>query len=230
MESLKVTKEVEIKNAIKLSETRYLKIRHDSDYTPFEDDGQLATVVYKGGSRYNLGDKPNRYDTDCNDHTEAFLAYFKGEYGFSPSEIESKVIWLPVYAYVHSGATISTDSSIATCQWDSGRSGFVYALKSEIRKQRMIKRITKEIIEQETEFLRGRVNHIDNLLKGEVYGFEVVDENDDHIEICWGFVGELSSDNAKNIADHIVDDTISEEKVLEAIEHIVDEDLIIYDR
>lgn len=228
METLKVTKELEIKNAIKIADDRYLKIHHDSDYTPMEDDGQLATIVYKGGSRYNLGDKPNMHSGyTTNNWEQAMKDYFKGEYGFSPSEIESKVIWLPVYAYVHGGATISTDSSIATCPWDSGRSGFVYALKSEIKKARGFKRLTKEIVEQETEFLKGHVYYFDCLLKGEVYGFEIVDSNDDSVDSCWGFVGELSDINMLNMAQHM-DVDVEDEKLVEAIEYIVDENLIIY--
>jgi hypothetical protein len=220
---------LEIKNAVQLSEDRFLKIVHDSHYTSMDDDGQLATIVYKGGSRTNLGDKPNRYDRDCNNHEEAFNAYFKGEYGFSPSQIEKNVISLPVYAYVHSGATISTDSSIATCPWDSGMSGFVYVLKSKIKKGRGVKRLTNEIIEKETEYLKGHVKYFDDLLQGNVYGFNVVDQDDEEIDSCYGFVGDLrDNDNALNMASHISIEGITEEYIVQKIIELVNDDLIIY--
>lgn len=230
METLKVTKEVEIKNAIKLSETRYLKIHHDSDGGRFmnDDDGQIATIVYKGGSRYNLGDKPNRFDGDCNNHEDAMYAYFKGEYGYSPSQVEKNVLWLPVYAYVHGSATISTDSSIATCPWDSGRSGFVYTTKEKIRNVRGCKNVTEKIKAWELAFLRGHVEHFNDLLQGKVYGFKVVDENDEHVDSCWGFVGDLNGDNGLNMADHISVEGLSSEQIHEKIKEIADNDLIIY--
>lgn len=231
METLTVTKEVEVENAIKLTEDRYLKIHHDEDHdigNMLDDDGQIATIVYKGGSRYILGDKPNEYDSYANNHQEAFYAYFEGEYGYSTAEVERNIIWLPVYAYVHSGARISTSSSIATCPWDSGTSGFVYTTKDKIRNARGIKKVTKKIIEEETKYMKGHVEYFNNLLNDNVYGFEVVDENDNHIDSCWGFVGDLNGINGLNMADHISAGDLTSEEIHEVIKIIVDEDLIIY--
>jgi hypothetical protein len=222
METLKVTKEIEIKNAIKLSDNRYLKIFQDSHYQPMDDvRHNYLTIIYSSGSNYTLGDKASNHNS--------ILDYFKDVYGYTPNEAKENVIWLPVYAYVHSGATIATDlSKIPNCRFDSFQSGFVYTTKEKIRKARDIKRVTKDIVSEETKYLEGHVETFDDMLQGKVYGFNVVDENDEEIESCWGFIGDLSGDNGLNMANHIDIEGVTDEQIYEVIKHIADEDLIIY--
>jgi len=184
-----------MENAVQITEKIFLKVYQDNEGHRLigDDDGQLATIVYKGGSHYTLGDKPNRYDSECDNHEDAMYAYFKGEYGYSPSDVEKNVIWLPVYAYVHSGTTISTDCSIASCRWDSGRSGFVYTTKDKIRKARGCKRVSPQIKTLEEAFLRCHVKTFDHILKGEVYWYELLDEEENDIDSCGGFIGDLQT-------------------------------------
>ena len=69
----------------------------------------LGAITYKDSSRYRLGNEPVSL--------EKFEAITRG--------IErGDLIGLPVYAYVHSGATIATTPF--SCPFDSGRSGWVY--------------------------------------------------------------------------------------------------------
>lgn len=77
----------------------------------------LGKITYKGSSPYRLGNEPvslGRFEQITKDINAGEL------------------IGLPVYAYVHSGETISTQPF--TCPFDSGRSGWVYCtLKAALK-------------------------------------------------------------------------------------------------
>lgn len=86
---------------------------------------------------------------------------------------------LPVYAYIHSGITISLGKF--SCSWDSGCCGYVAIDRtSEDFKDR-----TEEGL---TEALKSMVETADKFLTGQVYMYRVVREVDgEHVDSCHGF-------------------------------------------
>lgn len=106
------------------------------------------------------------------------------------------LIGFPVYAMVHSGATIST--APFSCPWDSGQSGFVYATKAQAIKEFGRKIATQSVIKRALKCLKGEVETFATYLEGDVYGIiveeAVLDSDGDvtewnEIDACWGFYG-----------------------------------------
>ena len=90
----------------------------------------------------------------------------------------------PVYAYIHSGMTIST--SPFSCPWDSGQLGFAIVTKDELRKQYGIKRITKKYIDRASKVIDGEVKELDRYIRGEVYSVSIYD-GDEYVDGCSGY-------------------------------------------
>lgn len=101
---------------------------------------------------------------------------------------EKNYISLPLYLYDHGGITMNTGGF--SCGWDSGQVGFIYVLKSDIRKEYKWKHITKKRIAQIKEYLRGEVKTYDQYLTGDVWGYIVQDDEGNEYDSCWGFYGQ----------------------------------------
>jgi len=97
-----------------------------------------------------------------------------------------KLIGMPVYAYVHSGATISTSSF--SCPWDSGQSGYVYCTREEAIAELGKKSLTKRTKEQALELLEDTVKVFDMYLQGDIWGY-VIEDDGKELGSCWGFYG-----------------------------------------
>lgn len=110
-------------------------------YNPREDDN-LGTIAFTV-NRYLSGDKG------------ATLAN-------AEEAIKRGAFWLPVYAYIHSGATIATHPF--SCPWDSGRIGTIYCTREQVRKWFGVKRITKMVEKQVMEALQGEVEEYDTYI------------------------------------------------------------------
>lgn len=145
-----------------------LNIYYDENAESPREWDNLGTITAKN-SRYNLSD------------IEAYKDFNRKD-----------SIYLPVYAYIHSGITIST--SPFSCPWDSGQIGYIYVSKDKVRKEFNVKKITKKIREQVIKILNSEIKVYDLYLKGEVYGYEIIEDNE-VIESCWGFIGEPTQDN-----------------------------------
>ena len=174
-----------------------VKIKQDSFLSsPRESMDNLGTIVYKH-SRYILGDEsisdPNvwlsskldinifKYGTQ-----QEILEYLIGKF-------EEKYIVLPVYLYDHSGITISTTPF--SCRWDSGQVGYIYVSKEDVCKEYSVKRISPKIRETVLRVLNAEIEMLDYHLRGDVYGYEIVDENGEVEDSCWGFYGTDWDDN-----------------------------------
>jgi len=125
-------------------------------------------------------------------------------------ENEKPIIILPLYLYDHSGITISTTPF--SCKWDSGKVGFIYISNKEIDY------IGTSIKENETwseykerleKFLHSEVELYDQYIRGEVYGFQLLDEDGELEDSCWGFYGHDWKTNG--IADHIDEELLLDE-------------------
>jgi hypothetical protein len=135
-------------------------------------------------NRYDLGDK-NPYKK-WNDMDETLKDI---------RETEGKCIALPLYLYDHSGLSMSTRdyklNGDMVSQWDSGWVGIIYASYNKIRKEYSCKYVTKKVQDKVIELLKSEVKTYDSYLRGECYGYVVEDENENVLDSCWGFIGEL---------------------------------------
>lgn len=166
-----------------------VRLVRDSDPQSPRDWDNMGTMVCFHG-RYNLGDKHDYKSDDYNGWDEMEAAIERDNPGG---------IILPLYLYDHSGITMNTTGF--HCPWDSGRVGFIVASAAKIRECFAVKRITKAIRKRATASLVSEVEVYDDFLTGNVYGFEVLDEEGEVTDSCWGFFG---SDPFKNgIAEHV---------------------------
>jgi hypothetical protein len=118
--------------------------------------------------------------------------------------LEANYIILPLYLYDHSGITISTGPF--SCPWDSGQIGYIYITKEKARKEYSWKYMTKSRIKRIINYLENEVETYDQYLTGDVYGYRISNEDDDHIDSCWGFYGHDYKDNGLlEMAENAID-------------------------
>lgn len=96
--------------------------------------------------------------------------------------IEKHYYILPLYLYEHSGMTMST--SPFSCGWDSGQVGWIYAEKKGCEYTDPIKG------------LKSEVETYDLYLRGEVYVYDIADDNGNILDSCSGFFGYESAKEA----------------------------------
>lgn len=102
----------------------------------------------------------------------------------------------------HSGLALRTSSAgFRACDsagWDWGWLGFIYASAETIRKEWGY---GPEAREKAAKCLQAEVEVYDMYIQGDVWGFQIEDKDENHIDSCWGFYG---SDPEKNgMADHV---------------------------
>jgi hypothetical protein len=187
------------------------KIVYDQHAEPWDGD-EPGEIAYLKRSRECLGTEA--VSEDRMDEIAAGIR--SGEY-----------LGLPVYAYVHGGATIRCgDSNPFNCQWDSGMSGFVYCDPVKAKEE-----FGFESDEHILEALRHQVKLHDNYLTGEVFGYVVFDEDDDNIESCWGYYGDdeipYMVECMQSIADAINKDR-EEQRAVEAAAQAAEEAEVEY--
>lgn len=116
-----------------------------------------------------------------------------------------KYVGVPVWAYVHSGATISTGKPLMGgnkkrlrmnpfgCPWDSGQSGFAYMTHEDALREWGRKRLSKQQKERAEQFIDVVVDEFAMYLSGECYGIKIVDTRGpgapDVLDSCCGFLG-----------------------------------------
>lgn len=118
-------------------------------------------------------------------------------------EEEDVAVILPIYMYDHGGVTIQTRPF--SCPWDSGRIGFVFVSKDKVRKEYGKQRLSQKTLELAENILIREVETYDQYLTGDVWGFIIGNDDDDHIESCWGFFGyDYCKQEAESIVDYMV--------------------------
>lgn len=191
--------------------TYALKITRDdyveSPRTSYDNAGTMVCWHRK----YNLGDNHNYEDpmalledlasvVDSEEARNLSSAYWEDdslteqEYLRKLMEIaEDGYHILPLYLYDHSGITMNTGGFL--CPWDSGQVGYIYMSYDTAREEA----ITNPIV-----YLEGEVETYDQYLRGDVYGFEIVElleyedgfiREGDTVDSCWGFYGDDLREN-----------------------------------
>lgn len=177
-----------------------VKIKQDTFGESPREWYNLARMIFFGKYSCN-GDKHNFNANDYEGWKEMKKAI--------SNKLDAAVI-VPVYMYVHSGATISTKPF--SCPWDSGQLGFAVVTKKDLRENYSIKRCTQKYIEKAKEHIEAEVNTLDQYIRGDVYGFEIEDKNGNCIDSCCGFYGHDITTNG--MEDHIDAEIFEELKEL----------------
>lgn len=147
----------------------------DENYEMPESD--IVVIGYRS-SRYTLGTK------NCREgEMEAVEA--------------SDAVWLPVYAYVHSGATISTKPY--SCPWDSGQSGIAWISRRDALQEWGNKVMTKKVREKAEAFIKGFIKEYDQALQGDIYGY-VIESDGEEVGSLWGIFGREYAEKEMNAA------------------------------
>ena len=108
--------------------------------------------------------------------------YYLGDDCISPDEIRaltkrSDIVYLPVYALVHSGTWLSTTPF--SCHWDSWQSGIIYVEKEALRKEWNVKRLTQKHIREAQKMLESEVEEFSAYLSGDVWEYQLFRVPDD---------------------------------------------------
>jgi hypothetical protein len=168
-----------------------LKVLHDSSADSPREWDNLGTMVCFH-NRYDLGDNHNYNSDDYNNWEEMKKAIQKEE---------NTAVILPLYLYDHSGISISTGAF--SCRWDSGQIGFIFVSKEKALQEFGGKIVTAKLKEKLERILNGEVETYDQYVRGEVYGFQIVDEDDNHIDSCYGFYGtDFATNGMLDYIDH----------------------------
>lgn len=140
----------------------------------YDEDGEsprewdnLGTVVAKH-PRYNLADEDAVSVSRIQDVIKK-----------NPKSI----IVLPVYIYDHSGVSLSTTPF--SCRWDSGQVGYIYVTRLDI--QREYEEVPSD--EKIKEYLKNEIETYSEYLKGEVYGYQILNKDNEEVDSCYGFIG-----------------------------------------
>lgn len=129
------------------------------------------------------------------DSMDEVKRWIEGTYG------ELAVI-LPLSLYDHSGISISVGSP--KDRWDSGYVGFVFVTKERVIKE--YGEFNEETRGKVEEVLRSEVDIYDKYLTGQVFSYEVEDENGNHIDSrCGLYEEEQAIKEAKQYIDYDIE-------------------------
>lgn len=167
-----------------------VQVVYDPEPSDPSYDWDVTKISYNASSRWLLGNE--RADAERDAQIKAHIE--SGEY-----------IGMPVYAYVHSGATISTKPF--DCRWDSGRSGYVYMTREASMDWAETKRVNGKVVTEHTDetlenvrrYLEGCVDEFAQWLRGDVYGFRVLVDGEE-VDSCWGFISTPEECMAEGLA------------------------------
>ena len=207
-----------------LAHGRKLEIHYDRDPLNPREEWDQMTTMFSAHDRYRLGEKldsgiegliqavasvtsielPAREELlkigerlyDCYDKEK-----YSGLRALAWKEIEEIAFVKPLYIYDHSGITISTKPF--SCRWDSGQYGWIVLPKEVYAKNfpTFRGRWTKKQLEAADKVIEAEVEVFDQYLRGDVYGFRVLDKEGEEEDSCWGFYGDDIRENG--ILDHI---------------------------
>ena len=181
-----------MEQSFNLPNNRVLKVQYDSSpESPREWDNLTKIIAF--GSYSHLGEKHGINANDFDGWDENKAGVMK-EYDVAIIE--------PLYMYSHSGQTISTSSF--SCKWDSGQLGWIIITKEDLRNNWSLKRISKKYRLMAQDILEAEVRTLDQYIRGDVFGFDIEDEDENSEDSCWGFYG--SDIKVNGILDHLCEE------------------------
>jgi hypothetical protein len=160
---------------------------------PIKDYDQYTRMTC-GHRRYNLG-----HEQHSEPMTEAEVR----------ESVDGIVAILPLSLFDHSGISISTGISRG---FDCGQVGWGYITREALAK--MGDTTEYELDDPRLlEIIREDVKTYDMYLQGECFGYEITGKNDDHLDSCWGFLGDVDycEAEARSAAEHSTDPAVDRE-------------------
>lgn len=117
--------------------------------------------------------------------------------------IAKKYYFQKVWMYDHSGQTVRIgENNPFGCPWDSGLFGVIAVSKEDAKKEYGYKRDCKSLRERAEGVLAGEIEDLDIWVRGDVLGFEIIDQNGESVDSCWGYFNEEQCiDDAKASID-----------------------------
>ncbi len=143
-----------------------IELHQDEDPASPREDENVGEILYTS-TRYNLGDRRSTRE-EMDRIVES-----------------SENIYLPVYAYIHSGIALNTTGF--SCPWDSGQCGIIWCTKKEAVKEWGKSRFTKTVQDKALKYLAGEIENFNTFLSGRIVGFISKDEDGEELDSCWGF-------------------------------------------
>lgn len=178
-----------------------LRIVQDSSPESPREWDNLGTIAYKHSS-YTLGeeeiDEPIEWLESMLGINNAYI-YSNERLRQLEERFFNDYIALPLYLYDHSGISLSTSSF--SCRWDSGKVGYIYISKDKVREEYGVKRINDKLKERVLSVLENEIKTFDMYVSGEVYGFEILDEDGEVVDSCYGFFGDNHAESG--MLEHI---------------------------
>jgi len=209
-------------------------IQDNNAESPREWDN-IGTIAYKHRN-YTLGEEeisdPIDWLVDKIGYTEEGVGRIAEKLGvnYYSNEIknhlegifEKKFITLTLYLYDHSEISLSTRSFIGRAQhaeWDSGQVGYIYCSKEKALKEYGGKVVTAKVKQKVLGYMEGEIKIFNQYINGNVYGFIIEDEEENHLDSCYGFYGRDFKTNG--ILDYIDNSQLgnkSEEEIIAMLE------------
>lgn len=176
-----------------------LKIIHDDCPSSPRERDNLGTMLCNH-SMYGLGDLSSPEAGNHGSYEADFSHYLKSK-GLSLSD----VIYTPIYMYEHSG--ISLSPTPFNCRWDSGQLGWHFVTKAKVREGFKAKRISSKLEAKVIDILNAELEEYNHYVQGNCYGFILEDDNGNHIDSCYGFIGDFA-DVIDQIKDHLPEEAL----------------------
>lgn len=170
-----------------------IKIIQDDMATDPREWDILGTMICFH-KRYKLGDEHTLNSDDFNgwDEVEKYIQ----------KEMDGYII-LPLYLYDHSGITMNTTGF--SCGWDSGQVGFIFITADKIRREYSAKRISKKLKERVTGYLVDEVKTYDQYLTGDVWGYQIIKDEEELDSLGGCFGKEWVEKEAKYSVDGLIE-------------------------
>ena len=127
----------------------------------------------------------------CGDLSDFFLLARTYRANSTP---EMPVLYIaPIYTYVHSGVCHSLESF--SCRFDSGISGFAYALESNVKTLLSHRELpSTDLYERWLECVSGSLATLNDYLAGECYWYSIVTPDGALDESVCGYIGDSGID------------------------------------
>lgn len=167
--------------------------------SPFENEGLAQFALFH--SRYDLPNNTS-IDSDCFNSWGDMEAEIYRQYDVLEC--------LTVSMYDHSGVHIYEGHP--NCPWDSGRIGFVFLDKEEVRKWYNVKRISNKTKEKAVALMRAQLKTYASYVNGETYAYTVEDSQGEILDSMGGFIGSDHEEsglleNARSFIDYEVENS-----------------------
>lgn len=152
-----------------------IRIMLDPEPTDPREWDNTGTMIVRYG-RYTLGDRDFESDEERAMHRgfHVFERYMR--------MCKDALRVLPLSVYEHSGMTMWVGAPITSGyrSFDSSFVGAIVAFKDRVEEM-------GSPVDRLDEILKGEVEEYDKYLRGEAYGFEILNSEGDVTDSCWGF-------------------------------------------